>query len=353
MRCIKPLQKIIKPIKKLAGKSKTAIIIYNIYLNWMAKRKFRAGNYKLPRGAENPDETVSDSLNYINNAFEEYLKYSGISPEMIRNKRILEIGPGSNMGVALKFLAAGAKQVTCVDKFYSKSDPAKQYRIYKSLREQLDDVSRQRFDKAIELSDGIKINQNRLRYVYGVGLENAEKFFAPFSFDVIVSRAVIEHLYNTDAGFSSMDRILVPGGYMIHKIDLRDHGMFSSHGMHPLLFLTIPKFIYRLMTIDVGKPNRRLINYYKNKMSDLNYDAKIFITNIVGEQEEIDLCREKKELNLDCPKNISKLIDKIRPRLDEEFKHLSDEELMVSIIVLIATKTINKEKGLNNARNLR
>ena len=47
------------------------------------------------------------------------------------------------------------------------------------------------------------------------------------------------------------------------------HGMFSSSGMHPLTFLTIPDSVYRLMTIDSGKPNRKLINYYRQKMIDL------------------------------------------------------------------------------------
>jgi len=344
MPCLKLLKKIIATIKKLAGKSKILIIGYNIYLNRLAERKFRAGNYKIPRGAANTDKTVSENLDCINDVFEDYFKYSGISPEMIQGKSILEIGPGGNLGVAMKFLASGAKQVTCIDKFYSKSNAVLRYKIYKGLREQLDDISRQRFDRAVDLTDGIKINQTRLKYIYGNGLENSEKLFSPSSFDFIISRAVMEHLYDPDAAFFSMDRILAPGGQMIHEIDIRDHGMFSSHGMHPLAFLTVPDSIYRLMTINVGKPNRRLINYYRKKMGELSYNAKIVITRIVGENEELYLYGEKLETNNDRAKNAVKLIDKIRPKLIEEFKHLSDEELMVSGIFLTASKRSKQER---------
>jgi hypothetical protein len=52
--------------------------------------------------------TLSDSLSYINNVFEGYLKYAGISTPDFQDKKILEISPGDNLGVALKFLAAGA-----------------------------------------------------------------------------------------------------------------------------------------------------------------------------------------------------------------------------------------------------
>ena len=83
-----------------------------------------------------------------------------------------------------------------------------------------------------------------------------------------------------------MDELLLPGGYMIHKIDFRDHGMFSDKH-HPLTFLTIPGSLYTLMTHDSGKPNRRLISYYRRKTTELGYDTHLLITRIVGSESEI------------------------------------------------------------------
>jgi hypothetical protein len=53
-----------------------------------------------------------------------------------------------------------------------------------------------------------------LLHIYGTGIEEAGKLF--------------EHLYEPDRAFSVLDGLLLPGGYMIHKIDFRDHGMFSD-----------------------------------------------------------------------------------------------------------------------------
>jgi len=46
----------------------------------------------------------------MNQVFDDYLKYSGVSITMLKGKRVLEIGSGDNSGVAQKFLTAGAKQ---------------------------------------------------------------------------------------------------------------------------------------------------------------------------------------------------------------------------------------------------
>ena len=79
-----------------------------------------------------------------------------------------------------------------------------------------------------------------------------------------------------------MDRLLAPGGYTLHKIDLSDENMFSSRGMHPLTFLTIPERIYYLMASDSGKPNRKLIGDYREQMRKRGYEAKILITTVLG-----------------------------------------------------------------------
>src|SRR5437867_2359472 len=108
-------------LKQWAKRSKTFLILYMIYDNWRRKRQFKSGNIVGSSGAIETE--VSDSLDYINRTFDDYLKYSGLSTRSFQDKRVLEVGPGDNLGVALKFLAAGAGQVVCIDKFFSKCDP--------------------------------------------------------------------------------------------------------------------------------------------------------------------------------------------------------------------------------------
>jgi SAM-dependent methyltransferase len=325
-------------LRRIAQKSKIMIIIYHIYDNWRTKKRFVSGNYETRSGSTHTGKSLSESLSYINQVFDDYLTYSGISTLMLREKRVLEIGPGDNFGVALKFLVAGAKQVVCLDKFYSKRNTGQQFKIYREMRTHLPDGERNIYDSLINLNGDITINAEKLKYVHGVGIEEADKILEPDPFDFIVSRAVIEHVYDPDAAFSIMNRLLKSGGYMIHKIDFSDHGLFSSKGFHPLTYLTIPKSLYRLMTYDSGKPNRKLIDYYKQKLIDLGYDAQILISHIVGSEAEILPHKDTVVYGIDYSDSTTLLIKKIRPHLLDKFKCMTDDELIIDSIFLIAKK---------------
>ena len=97
-------------IRRLAKRSKTILIAYSIYDNWCTRKRFKSGHIVRPIGSE-----ATDSLDYVNRVFS--FKYSGISVDSLQDKNVLEVGPGGNLGIALKFLAAGARQVVCIDKF--------------------------------------------------------------------------------------------------------------------------------------------------------------------------------------------------------------------------------------------
>ena len=314
------------------------IIAYHIYDNWRTKKKFASGNYESSSGSTHTGRSLSESLAYINQVFNDYLTYSGIPLSLLREKRILEIGPGDNIGVALKFLMAGAQQVVCLDKLYSKRDDKQQYKIYLEMRKHFDDRERHIYDSIISLNGDITINAEKLKYVHGAGIEEADKILEPGSFDLIVSRAVLEHLHDPDAAFSVMNRLLKSGGCMIHKIDFSDHGLFSDKGFHPLTYLTIPDPIYKLMTYDSGKPNRRLFTYYRQKMAEFKYDSKILITRLLGTDDKIDPHRETLLPGVDYPESSISLIRDIRPRLQNGFKDMSDEDLVVQGIFLVAKK---------------
>ena len=314
------------------------IITKLIYDNWRAKRRFNSGNFSDSCGSTLENKSLSESLNYINNVFEDYLIYSSNTMDNFRGKRILEIGPGDNLGVALKFLVAGAAQVVCLDKFYSKRKFEQEYELYQALRAQLDENSKKLFDEAINLKNGIEINSNKLKYIYGISINEARNLFNKESFDFIISRAVLEHIYDIDTAFSVMNDFLVSGGYMMHKIDLQDHKIFSSGEMHPLTFLTIPDFLYRLISKYTSHPNRKLIKYYRQKMIELGYDTKIFITSVVGEEGEILPHKEAISFNVDFFQHTLNLIDKIRQKLSSRFRNISNKSLMISGIFLIAKK---------------
>src|SRR5919106_2457741 len=134
-------------IKRLARRSKSLIILHRIVDNWQRRRAFQSGKTTTAYGSTHEFWSLEKSVNYINLVHREYIEYSGVGPEAFRGSRILEVGPGDNFGVALKFLAGGAKQVVCLDKFYSERNVEQQTRIYRELRNQLSPEEARVFDE--------------------------------------------------------------------------------------------------------------------------------------------------------------------------------------------------------------
>ena len=342
--CGKRLEKMASRLKQLAKKSKSMIIAAKIYDNWRIKRRFQSGNPESLHGSTHSTiiKNIQGSLDYIDVQFKDYLQYSGLTKDQLRGMRVFELGFGDNVGVALKFIAAGASQVVCLDKFYSKRDQAHQQEIYQALRETLTTSEKPLFDEAINLSKGIELNPARIKCIYGVDVENAEELKSVEPFDLVISRGAIQDIYEPEAAFRAMNRILKPGGYMLHKIDLSDQGMFRANQMNPLTFLTIPESVYRLMAIDSGKPNRKLRSYYESIIKELGLDATFLITDIIGVGDvgkgDIHPHKERIELNKDYSESTLKLVEEIRPQLIPKFNSMADDELIVDGIFIIARK---------------
>ena len=341
------------PLKKVAGRSKTLIILHRIVDNWRRRKAFESGQTTTAYGSTHESWSLEKSVAYINLVYREYLEYSGLTPEAVRGWRILEVGPGDNFGVALKFVADGAAKVVSLDKFYSERNEEQQKRIYQELRKQLSPEQAAVFDGSITLDGQVELNKNRIEYIYGHGIEEADRIpkpgsLEPESFHFIVSRAVLHNVYDIDRGFEAMDRLLAPGGYMAHKIDFSDENMFSSRGMHPLTFLTIPESIYRLMAKDSGKPNRMLINDYREQMRKRGYEAKLFVSSIVGAGPLMPH-KEKIERGVHYGNKTVSLIEEIRPKLALPYRKLAEEELAPAGVFLVARKPQRGTKGTNPA----
>ncbi|HZE73313.1 MAG TPA: methyltransferase domain-containing protein [Pyrinomonadaceae bacterium] len=325
-------------LKQLANRSKSVTILFRIYDNWRLRRQINSGNIETVHGSTHTRKSTEESLRYINSQFEDYLNYSGLSAQQLAGKTILELGFGDNLGVALKFIAAGAKRVVCLDRFYSARDTAHQVEIYSALRQMLSEDEKARFDSAIKIGSEIELH-GAVQCIYGTSLEQVadETVRNQQKFDLIISRAVLEEIYEPDSTFSAMNRLLASGGYLLHKIDLSDYGIFRDRGMHPLTFLTIPDWIYRLMASDAGIPNRRRIGYYQRRMAELGYDAKFFVTSVLG-TGPLEPHKQALESNIDYSQATLDLISQVRPQLSRKFRHLNDEELLIDGIFMVARR---------------
>jgi SAM-dependent methyltransferase len=326
-------------LRRQARQSKSAIICHKVYRNWRMRSVYSKGVIDESIGSTHSYKSLDESLAYIDHQYSDYLTYANLKPGELEGKRVLEIGFGDNVGVALKFLSDGAAEVVCVDKFYSTRDLENERQIYLRQRERLQPAQRDRFDQIVSLEDKIRIDEQRLRCVYGCELPELATREGVGSFDLIVSRAVIEEIYDPRPLFVAADNLLRPGGISIHKIDLSDYKMFSDAGMNPLTFLTIPEWLYKKMASSSGLPNRKLISYYRDLMRELGYDTTVFTSNIIG-LGDLYTYKEQIRLHQDYSERELKFVKDIRPKLAEPFSSLSDEELLISGIFIVGRKPL-------------
>ncbi len=144
----------------------------------------------------------------------------------LKDKTVLELGPGNTYINAYNFLLREAKKVVLVDKYP---------RHIKTTKE------RNRLNKEIEFVKH-KINSStRPFFITADGLPDRQyiQFIAGDindislpSIDIIISTSVLEHIREIEKSIKKMVTVLAPGGYMYHRIDMRDHYNFKK----PFLF---------------------------------------------------------------------------------------------------------------------
>jgi hypothetical protein len=324
--------------KALVYRLKWGVVAANVYQDLRRRIGLTSGQIGNPYTQPRSSCDVVHAVDAVNHTFENYCRYTGLTRQTLRGASVLELGPGHNVGVALRFLAEGASRVVCLDKFVPLQDTPFHRMLYRTLRDQLDSDARCRFEQAIQIEPCVRLREPWLRYIHGTSLESAADLIPPKTFDLIVSNAVLEEAYDADGAFAAMDRLLAPGGQMMHVIDLRDYGMFTKHGFHPLEFLTVPEWIYRHMAECVGQPNRRLVNYYRSAVSALGYAATIHITWVVGSSHGLSASTTDLTRGIDYPEDTAVLIENIRPRLLSRYRTMAQEDLAVASILLVARK---------------
>jgi SAM-dependent methyltransferase len=290
-------------------------IVYEVQKNLVSRARERRGGLRAitAHGASLGEPAAR--VAYSGNVFSKFVERAGLDQEKLHGLRVLELGPGEDLSVALRFLATGAAQVTCIDRFHFDVDAAWEREVYRLLFDELDAEGRSRVAGLLTEAGELQVDGDRLEAIRGVGIEEGAARVPERRFDLIVSVAVLEHVYDLPASFRAMDALLAAGGVMVHQVDLRDHGMFSAGGRHPLEFLTIRDPIYRLMTSHTGAPNRERIDTYRELVAELGHTATFKVTSIAGRAEPLDPYRDRIDLEPSLAVSIEGLRDRLPPRL--------------------------------------
>jgi hypothetical protein len=315
-------------------RTKWAVVATNVYQDSVRRIGLRSGQIGNPYTSPKDLAEIPAVLKNVAATYANYLRHFDNQQP---TGHVLEIGPGNNLGVALMFASAGARHVTAVDRFVPLQTSEFHRHLYSTLRAALSHDAQQRFDEAIDVSAGIRLNPARMTYL-NRGIEETDRLLRPASIDLIVSNAVLEEVFDIERMFAAIDALLAPGGVQIHKIDLTDYRMFSKHGYHPLEFLTIPDSVYRYMVESTGQSNRRLIDYYRDKMHQLGYEQRIYATWLLGATHELIPPVELGGQDGVAWRHALEQVRAIKPRLLERYRRLPDEDLAVQGILLVARK---------------
>lgn len=292
------------------------------------------GDIQTESGTAHSECTLQESVNYIEEVFSDHKRYGGIG----NFKGIAaEIGPGDNAGVALLMRRDGCEQVDLIDRYLSRSDPQQQARIYGALSER---------HGLSSFKEGTIWDGRRLSGVAWRNGDSAEDYFRKCAqrgsptYDFIISRAVFEHLYEPLEALRNMVKCLRSGGRMSHKIDMRDHGMFTP--VHDeLTWLRFSRFMLRLMTSHSGRPNRVLVHEYRKVLDELKeaglIDYTLLTTRLVS-VGDINPHQEFEEIKPESKQRAVEFVESKRQTFASEFASVDAKDLAVSGVFLQVQK---------------
>jgi len=254
------------------------------------------------RGGE---EGALQAANYFIDCFRDYQKHLNLNGDEIesylRDKVILEYGPGDVLGVALLFYAHGAKMVHCVDRFPLSKMTNKNIEVYTHLLNSLGEKEQLRAKNVFKEKGNPKSGFNKDFINYRVtknGLSGESN-----KYDLIISRAVLEHVNDLRNTMLDIKQSMKNKGASIHEVDLKSHGLDRYTDFD---FITWPKSVYDLMYSHKGFPNRWRINNYKELAEISGLHVKKLVPTGQLSQEKLRV---------------------IYPKVAKEFRHMSPEEL--------------------------
>lgn len=235
-------------------------------------------------------ESPEEIADYFRQCVDDYLDFAGVAPDQrpayFEGQVIVEYGPGDFPGVALLLLAMGARKVYCVDRFPMVRLSEKNIGVLKAMLGSCTPNQQQRI-RALLIDPS--------RPVSGFRDDAIEYLVRPHGFsdlsgeaDLVISRAVLEHVDDLEGTFADMVRALKPGAHAWHQVDLRSHGL---HRSNPLDFLGWSPWLWSLMYSCKGVPNRWRIDRYRDLLSRLPVGAARFVATRQAAPDDVKAVR--------------------------------------------------------------
>jgi SAM-dependent methyltransferase len=180
-------------------------------------------------------EKLGDDVNYALQVGKGHLELLAYYGQRLDGLRVLELGPGTNLAPQLVMVSLGA-HVSVADRFLVPWDDDYHPTFYRAFRAA--------WNAPLPAVDQVLNDGAHSPQVIASFASPAENLVgaSPAAFDLVISNAVLEHVYSLPAVCREMARVTAPGGLNMHQIDFRDH--YDS--VRQLDFLIMPDDEYSL-----------------------------------------------------------------------------------------------------------
>lgn len=280
----------------------------------LARIKFAIRGYQQSSFTTLKLQTIVDyDLCVVDDWLKQLSIYSGRDVfDFLKNKSVLELGPGADLGIGLYLLSKSVGDYTAVDTYnLIKYTPREFYDLLFS-KFQKNSVNIATFSE--ELDKALKGSSEKINYLVRPDFDLV-KAIAPKKMDLIFSQAAFEHFDNIRETIKQMSTIARPGAYFVAVIDLQTHSRWIRQ-KDPNNIYRYPDWLYRLFTFR-GAPNRMRPYQYIEALKENGWNnIKIY--------NDQDLSEEKFNLTT--------------PYLNSQFRDSKNEMRYLSIW-LCATKS--------------
>jgi SAM-dependent methyltransferase len=171
----------------------------------------------------------------------------------LSGKDVLELGPGSDLGVGLYLLARGVHSYSACD--VNNLALAVPDSFYETLFARLQADGK--VDSSEPLREELARTKNgaasRLKYVVRDDFDLASAF-EDKAFDLVFSQAAFEHFDDIDATVGGLSSVCRPGAVAVAEVDLKTHSRWIRD-KDPNNIYRYPQWLYRLFWFR-GAPNR-------------------------------------------------------------------------------------------------
>ncbi|MDH6354299.1 SAM-dependent methyltransferase [Dysgonomonas sp. PH5-45] len=245
-------------------------------------RKSIYGYTPKPFTTEEVQRCIEYDLNIVDDWLKQLKNYTKSEGDLLKDKSILELGPGSDLGIGLSLLAKGAKKYTAVDIYDLVANvPDKFYEqlfVYFKKTMNIDTVPLQ--EEFVKLKNKEK---SRLNYVCRKDFDIKKALDDEEKVDIIFSNAAFEHFDNVKETIKNVSSVVGPGGKFIILVDLQTHSRWIRE-KDPNNIYRYPQWLYSLLSTQ-STPNRTRPYKYEEALSEFGWEnISVYSNNILGEE---------------------------------------------------------------------